>query len=118
MSGRWDDDAGAGIERILGAGDPAQRRDQPDSTPPNQDIRRYDLDPRLKGMWVAWKGHPGCQLCQDNEWAGVIRYGDLFPSGVNMPPAHDHCGCTLLFYNSPEEYHNSDNQSDANTIVF
>ncbi len=51
---------------------------------------------RMKDMGVTGKSwvtfHP-CEICEENERAGVIPFADEFPSGHLRPPAHPQCRC-------------------------
>ncbi|MBL7487101.1 hypothetical protein [Frankia sp. AgW1.1] len=45
---------------------------------------------------VEWLASPtSCEVCQDNEAAGPIPMGSLFPSGDDGPPQHPRCVCSL-----------------------
>lgn len=41
--------------------------------------------------------HQRTDDCDDNEAAGIIPLGALFPSGVAAPPDHTWCGCSMQF---------------------
>lgn len=45
---------------------------------------------------VEWLASPtSCDICQDNEDAGPIPMGSVFPSGDDAPPQHPHCVCSV-----------------------
>lgn len=45
---------------------------------------------------VEWLASPtSCEICQENEAAGPIPMGSLFPSGDDSVPAHPRCTCSL-----------------------
>lgn len=50
----------------------------------------------LKHKWVTSEDEKVEELCLANEAAGVIKVGDMFPSGTESPPAHFLCRCYLL----------------------
>ena len=50
---------------------------------------------RGKG-WMNAADQDVCQICRDNEDAGPIPIGDLFPSKDPFPPAHPHCRCAIV----------------------
>jgi hypothetical protein len=43
----------------------------------------------------ATKGINVCELCIENESAGIVAVGTAFPSGDTEPPAHPSCACSL-----------------------
>jgi len=42
--------------------------------------------------WLTWKP---CPICEQNEAAGVIPLEAAFPGGVQAPPQHPRCRCSL-----------------------
>jgi len=46
--------------------------------------------------WITSKDERVCMECLANEEAGVIKTGDVFPSGVVAPPSHIGCRCLLM----------------------
>lgn len=54
---------------------------------------------------VEWLASPtSCEVCQDNEAAGPIPVGSLFPSGDDAPPNHPRCSCAcspVINYEAP-----------------
>jgi len=55
---------------------------------------------RMKDMgieyheWVRTSGYD-CDVCEDNENAGIIPIDDAFPSGDMTSPAHPNCMCVV-----------------------
>jgi SPP1 gp7 family putative phage head morphogenesis protein len=55
---------------------------------------------RMKDMgieykeWVRTSGYD-CDVCEDNENAGIIPIDDAFPSGDMTPPSHPNCMCVV-----------------------
>lgn len=48
----------------------------------------------IEGKEWIWPGGE-CEICEENEAAGVIRIDEAFPSGHMHPPAHPNCECAL-----------------------
>jgi len=46
--------------------------------------------------WITQKMETTCSECLANEEAGVVKLGEIFPSGVVAPPSHVNCMCFLL----------------------
>lgn len=46
--------------------------------------------------WITARDELVCETCMENEEAGPIEIGTLFPSGVLTTPAHHRCRCLLL----------------------
>ena len=44
--------------------------------------------------WVRTSGYD-CDVCEDNENAGIIPIDDAFPSGDMTPPVHPNCMCVV-----------------------
>lgn len=42
-----------------------------------------------------WVTNEPCEICEENENAGVIPIDGIFPSGHERPPAHPNCECAL-----------------------
>ena len=45
--------------------------------------------------WVLGSEHKATDACDQNAAAGEIPIDQPFPSGVNTPPAHAGCSCSL-----------------------
>lgn len=48
---------------------------------------------------LRWFGGPGdapCSDCNDNQLAGVVPAGEVFPTGQHVAPAHPGCRCLAL----------------------
>lgn len=45
--------------------------------------------------WMAGRDKNVCEVCRENEKAGVIPFDALFPSGHLHPPAGELCRCAL-----------------------
>lgn len=43
--------------------------------------------------WISSRDEAVCEYCAANEQAGIVRLGDLFPSGAVAPPQHQRCRC-------------------------
>jgi len=43
--------------------------------------------------WITWNP---CPVCEQNEAAGVIPMDTAFPGGVQAPPQHPRCRCSLV----------------------
>lgn len=52
-----------------------------------------------------WVTNDPCEICEENEAAGVISIDAVFPSGHGRPPAHPNCECALA--PSMEEVNNA-----------
>ena len=54
-------------------------------------------------MWIVtpYREWP-CDHCADNERAGTIPIGDVFPSGDPHPPQHPNCACGLAYEMLPD----------------
>ena len=53
----------------------------------------------VPGTAVCWMIDPSiapCDACRSNQQAGVVRFGDEFPSGDRTPPVHPGCRCLLV----------------------
>jgi len=48
-------------------------------------------DMGISGKQWIWPGTSDCDICSENEAAGVIPVDDTFPSGDMAPPAHPNC---------------------------
>ena len=46
-------------------------------------------------MWLT-NGEDPCEICQEQEAAGVIDINDAFPCGEQHPPAHPNCECDII----------------------
>jgi len=55
--------------------------------------RMQDMD--IEGKEWVWPGTSDCDICRDNEAAGIIPVDQAFPSGDMAPPAHPNCECSL-----------------------
>ena len=55
---------------------------------------------RVMKSWVTDENP--CDDCQENEDAGPIPIGELFPSGDYSPTAHVNCQCELEFVEDEE----------------
>ena len=51
-------------------------------------------DMGIDGKEWVWDGED-CDICEENENAGVIGVNDTFPSGHQAPPAHPNCICAI-----------------------
>ena len=49
---------------------------------------------RLGKSWLILED--ACEICHENEDAGVIELDEAFPSGDLAPPAHPNCRCVLV----------------------
>lgn len=49
---------------------------------------------RLGKSWLILED--ACEICHENEDAGVIELDETFPSGDLAPPAHPNCRCVLV----------------------
>ncbi|MBF6591130.1 MAG: 2'-5' RNA ligase family protein, partial [Ktedonobacterales bacterium] len=50
-----------------------------------------------------YAGATGPTPCRDNAYAGVVPFGEAFPSGDAYPPAHDRCQCDLIPAGDPSD---------------
>lgn len=50
--------------------------------------------PPLAMQWVTTAG--ACPACLDNEAAGPIPAGEVWPDGSDSPPGHPHCRCYIV----------------------
>lgn len=49
----------------------------------------------LKKGWLATD--TACDICMENEAAGLLELDEEFPSGDDAPGAHTNCECTLIY---------------------
>lgn len=49
---------------------------------------------KVRKSWLILED--ACDICHENEDAGVIELDEQFPSGDDAPPAHPHCRCVLV----------------------
>ena len=54
------------------------------------------VDQRVGVRWVFIEADRGCPDGHDNELAGPLAVGEVFPSGAQMPPIAPGCRCLLV----------------------
>lgn len=63
-------------------------------------------------VWISSGDEIVSDECQENEAAGVIDIDEDFPSGVNLPPSHPNCRCTVSFITSDEQADRANDRAD------
>lgn len=53
-------------------------------------------------VWQSQRDERVSDDCQDNEDAGPIPIDDVFPGGVDTPPQHPNCRCSVAYITSAE----------------